>query len=199
MAAQNDGPMLPNTEHMKNEEDYTIHSDDFATWNAKVQKYEWGLTDPSSASKELLRDYALTKIWYYKNNHTNDYSLWDLFRSDFEGWSEDQFKALPQTVRTNLRAVLRCGGVVVHAHSKTSIPRVLMEVLEQDQPAPWTEDEHAVAAVDLQRGPMNSKRIAASWEDSPINLDYVSPSQKGSVRDGPSSRAIEFAKNQQDL
>jgi hypothetical protein len=80
---------------------------------ARVKKWEVGL-DPTTATKEDIKDYVESKIWEYTQNEVADHILWELFRYDFRFFnSTSAFDKLQILDRSKLRAYLRCGGIYI--------------------------------------------------------------------------------------
>ena len=82
---------------------------------------------------------ALTKVW--DQYHLQDDDLWESFRENFKGYTENDFK-IPHNVQIRkLRELLRKQGVWVLKDPKVTISRSLFNTLQEETPTPWTEEE----------------------------------------------------------
>jgi hypothetical protein len=101
-------------------------------WPELVKKWDEGISD--LGDKAQLKEYTRTKIWLYEVESISDFTLWNQFRMDFEGFTAETFKKIGSSTLQSLRICLRCGGVWVPNNSKhLSIQDTFMTVLEEDE------------------------------------------------------------------
>jgi hypothetical protein len=82
-----------------------------------------------------------TIISYDRENLKND-TLWEQFRENFVGWTEDDFKSEILNIRLRrLRNVLRKRDVWVLKDSQMTIAKSLIRTLEEEHLTPWIEEE----------------------------------------------------------
>jgi hypothetical protein len=62
-------------------------------WHELVRKWEDGI-NPKEATKALLKEYTRIKIWLYEIEALNDFTLWNVFRSDFKDFTAETFGKL---------------------------------------------------------------------------------------------------------
>ena len=70
-----------------------------------------------------------------------DDDLWETFREEFEGFTEEDFRRRTTIQLRKLRALLRRQGVWVMKDKRVTIAKSLFATLQEDKPTPWTEDE----------------------------------------------------------
>lgn len=71
-----------------------------------------------------------------------DDDLWETFREEFEGFTEEDFRRGTTNFQLRkLRALLRRRGVWVMKDERVTIAKSLYTTLQEDKPTPWTEDE----------------------------------------------------------
>ncbi|RFU23765.1 hypothetical protein B7463_g12573, partial [Scytalidium lignicola] len=132
-------------------------------WTALIKKWEWGI-DPKDATIKDIREYLTTK---------------DLFQEDFKNFTVDTFKVITQKEIQSLRNCLRCGGVrVMHNTKSITIAQTLVDVIQEEEQHPWSEEDLQHASQDLQKGPITSVVItlptATHLTDAQINLKVPS-------------------------
>ncbi len=82
-----------------------------------------------------------TIISYDRENLKND-TLWEQFREDFVGWTEDDFKSEVLNIRLRrLRNVLRKRDVWVLKDSQMTIAKFLIRILEEEHFTLWIKEE----------------------------------------------------------
>ena len=82
---------------------------------------------------------TLTKDW--EQYYVQDDDLWESFRENFEGHTEDDFKIPSNTQIRKFRELLRKQGVWVLKNPKVSVAKSLFNTLQEEIPTRWTEDE----------------------------------------------------------
>lgn len=70
-----------------------------------------------------------------------DEDLWEAFGYEFEGYTEDDFINIPNSQRQKLRNFLRKQGVWISKDKRFTIAKSLCQLLEEENPSPWTEEE----------------------------------------------------------
>lgn len=94
-------------------------------------------SDPSTKDVTGAIETAF-KAWERYN--FKDLDLWETYRGDFEGYTEDDFKRASIHCQRKLRAFLRKRGVWVE-RSKLTIARSLCNTMHEEEPVTWTEAE----------------------------------------------------------
>ena len=71
-----------------------------------------------------------------------DNDLWEEFRESFEGWTLEHLEGAHRLALKELRTYLRAHGVWVRKQSgPISFARTLIEVILDEKPHEWTEEE----------------------------------------------------------
>jgi hypothetical protein len=83
--------------------------------------------DLATADVPELMAFVVHKNHVYDLDKVRDGNLWDMYRTDFEGWTADTFMKVNQAQRTNLRFTLRQHGVLVDR--KTRLDKALSDTL----------------------------------------------------------------------
>jgi len=111
---------------------------DTEDWPKLVRKWEDGIT-LKEATKAQLEEYTRTKIWFYEITAISDFTLWNQFRMDFEGFKAKTFSKLDRPILQSLCICLRYGGVWVPNNSRNlSIYSTFIKVLEEDEQHEWS-------------------------------------------------------------
>lgn len=115
--------------------------------------------DPGNATIALRDHYIRYKNWEYGkgNGGLYDSDLWEQFQEDFQGWTEDHFKEVPNHRIRTLRATLRDYGVWVTKDRLLTIAKSLMITVNEPTPGEWKQDEIENHIKEL--GNFKSKRI----------------------------------------
>ncbi|RDW75512.1 hypothetical protein BP6252_06654 [Coleophoma cylindrospora] len=117
-------------------------------WTARIMKHAEGIT--LTTSKEDLNEYALTKMHVHTEADFTDYTLWMVFKEEFESFTESTFKKLRVDVRAKLRIHLLQRGVYVDKpNAQHPLAAVLHDVLLEEEPHDWTDDELAAALKEV--------------------------------------------------
>jgi len=95
--------------------------------------------DDTPEVPEDPESYVDGQIQFYTDGGLRDKRLWQEFRMDFGKWKQHDFTALNRIQRSNLRNFLRNNGVYVDKN--TSIPKGMIQTLEESRPAMWPEAE----------------------------------------------------------
>ena len=69
--------------------------------------------DQRSASKEEVAAFVEQRKEDYKDEHLYDFVLWELFKEDFKGFTEEVFEKVGKSKVLGLRVLLRTHGVWV--------------------------------------------------------------------------------------
>ena len=92
------------------------------------------IRDPATVVSELIG------IWTEYDFRDED--LWEAFRLEFEGYTENDFKDIPKSERLKFRNFLRKLGVYLPKKDNSiTISRSFYNLLLEEEPAPWTEEE----------------------------------------------------------
>ena len=149
-------------------------------WSERVEKWAWGI-DPSTASKEDIREYIATKTYHYVQSRINDTTLWDVYQEDFKDFEPRHFQ-VPRGELNALRASLRCGGVYVPAGSKNyPVAQVLVDVAQEEEQHQWSQDDVKACISDLRNGPLTS--VMVFFHDLDSESPVLSFSRKGVTTD----------------
>lgn len=121
------------------------HSDDEGTRGGERAHDQASATmnifDWRSASKEEVAAFVEQRKEDYKDKHLYDFVLWELFKEDFEGFTEEAFEKVGKSKASGLRLLLRTHGVwVQHDRGKNLYPS-LCSTLQEDKPAIWPMEE----------------------------------------------------------
>ena len=95
--------------------------------------------DDTPEVPEDPESYVDGQIQFYTDGGLRDKRLWQEFRMDFGKWKQHDFAALNRVQRSNLRNFFRNNGVYVDKN--TSIPKGMIQTLEESRPAMWPEAE----------------------------------------------------------
>jgi hypothetical protein len=110
-------------------------------WYEKISKHGDGIT-AATASKDELGDYVATKVYVHTQENFTDYTLWTVFKEEFEGFTTEDFRRMRIDTRAKLRTHLLKRGVYVGKHnSRYSISEALFDLLQEEEPHEWTDEE----------------------------------------------------------
>ena len=110
-------------------------------WKERITRHGYGI-DVTTASEEDLEEYVETKIYEYTYENFTDYTLWSLFQEEFEGFTIEDFRKIRSITRAKLRTHLLQRGVYVATHSnRYPLYKVLHDVLTEEEPHEWTDEE----------------------------------------------------------
>ena len=114
---------------------------------------------PNDATPALRDHYVRHKNWEYGkgNGGVQDTDLWEQYQEDFEGWTEEHFKGVPNAKLRALRTTLREHGVLVSKKNRDTIAKALMSVLDEEKPGEWSRE--AIQEHIADAGAFQSKKI----------------------------------------
>jgi hypothetical protein len=140
----------------------TDMNDNIAKWSCSI--------DPVK-QKDLLDEYVTTKIYEYKSDRSNDRDLWELFQHDFQNFTIETFNSLPLKTLQSLRQCLQCGGVWVAQNEKNvTYASSFFEVLHEEEPYEWTENDIKQSWKDFLNAPVTSVFVGLDgFKDKPTN------------------------------
>ena len=108
--------------------------------------------DVTTASKHDITKYAEARIQDYLADNIMDTALWYCFKEDFMMFTVKIFNSMTSTKRTALRNHLVGGGVFVadyrQRRTRKTLAEVLYDVLLEDEPHVWTDEEVAAVQTD---------------------------------------------------
>jgi len=85
-------------------------------WYEKISKHSNRIT-AATASKDELGDYVAIKVYVHIQENFTDYTLWTVFKEEFEGFTTKDFKRMRIDIRAKLRTHLLKRGVYVGKHN----------------------------------------------------------------------------------
>jgi len=106
-----------------------------AKWNKQPDPKELDTITEAEANTWLL-----CRMEHWAIRDYGDEKLWEVFWEDFEGWKKETFLQANKDIRRDFRNHLREWGVYI-AKEGTQIAQVLEDVLQEKEPAKWTEKE----------------------------------------------------------
>ncbi|KAH8587232.1 hypothetical protein B0O99DRAFT_698512 [Bisporella sp. PMI_857] len=153
-------------------------------YKKNVNEDAWGqpfdVSDDDNHTEKVVNGYIIHMQLYYQDTDYRDYRLWEYYREDFEGWTEELFDLADSRVRRSFRDYLRQYGVWIPKNNDP-IPQTLYEVLQQQEYHEWTELET------LQQ--LNvSKNFPSRW--NPNSTEYHVPQ----LRNGSSAPVLPATK-----
>ena len=98
------------------------------------------MSDPNEQLQDM-NDIIKEGLKTWEEFEFKDQSLWESFRGDFNGVTEDGFKLASIHYLRKLRDFLRKHGVWVQKGARIAISRALYNVLQDEELTPWTETE----------------------------------------------------------
>src|SRR6266568_5671577 len=102
-------------------------------WAEKVSRLG-DRVDTENATQNDLEEYVATKIYLHNYENFIDFSLWTVFKEEFENFTTTDFKRLYVSTRTKLRAHLLRRGVYVEKHNtKRYISDCLFSFLQEEK------------------------------------------------------------------
>jgi hypothetical protein len=121
------------------------------TWTQKINKWGDGI-DTATATKEDFGEYVETKVYVHKREGFSDFTLWSLYKEEFEGWTKDDFKVLRRDTRAMLQHHLIERGVYVAPYStRYPMSDVLFNTLGEEEQHEWTDEELIEALRHINR------------------------------------------------
>ena len=98
-------------------------------WYKKILKYSNRIT-ATIAFKDELGDYIAIKVYIYIQENFTDYTLWTVFKEEFEGFTTKDFRRMRINIRAKLRTYLLKRGVYVGKYnSRYLILEALFDLL----------------------------------------------------------------------
>jgi len=98
-------------------------------WYKKISKHGNRIT-AAIASKDELGDYVAIKVYIYIQENFIDYTLWTVFKEEFEGFTIEDFRRMRIDIRVKLRTYLLKRGVYVGKYnSRYLILEALFDLL----------------------------------------------------------------------
>jgi len=85
-------------------------------WYKKILKHGDGIT-AAIASKDELGDYVVIKVYVHTQENFIDYTLWTVFKEEFEGFTTEDFRRMRINIRVKLCTHLLKRGVYVGKHN----------------------------------------------------------------------------------
>jgi hypothetical protein len=136
---------------LNNPYNYTTAIMDELTWTQKINKLGDGI-DTATATKEDFGEYVETKVYVHKLEGFSDFTLWSLYKEEFEGWTRDNFKVLRRDTRAMLRLHLIERGVYVAPYStRYPMSDALFNTLGEEEQHEWTDEELIEALRHINR------------------------------------------------
>src|SRR6266568_1701707 len=86
-------------------------------WAEKISRLR-DRVNTKNATQNDLKEYIATKIYLYNYKNFTDFSLWTIFKEEFENFTMTNFKRLYVSTRSKLRTHLLRRGVYVKKNNK---------------------------------------------------------------------------------
>ena len=122
--------------------DYKLDPD---TWGDSLDPTATDLTQP------MLHSYVQRMILSYQGSYVEGLQLWEEFRDDFQGWTQELFAMLDRKAAKALRDHLVLRDVWIEKpRGGRSWAQCFMTLLEEDERAEWTQERWDERAPMLQ-------------------------------------------------
>ncbi|RDW58865.1 hypothetical protein BP6252_13341 [Coleophoma cylindrospora] len=116
--------------------DYPLNQE---TWGHDLER---GAEKDGKWGQAVLNTWIHFHLGYWDRRQHRDDILWEEYREAFEDWKEEWFTGASTKALKELRTYLTTHGVWVRPQAgSNSYAKVLQEVLDEEQPHKWTEDE----------------------------------------------------------
>ena len=80
-------------------------------YKKNVDEDAWGqpfnVSDDNNHTEKVVNGYIIHMQLYYLDTDYRDYSLWEYYGEDFEGWTEELFDLADSRIRRSFRDYLR--------------------------------------------------------------------------------------------
>lgn len=110
--------------------------------------------------KNAVYEYMDHKLTEYEHDGFTDQDMWEQFRDDFTGFTEEHFKVGGPTMLRKLRNLLCKQGVWILRSTRVTIAKSLQNTIQEETPTEWTQEE--VAAHFKSFGAFNSIQLNSS-------------------------------------
>jgi len=90
-----------------------------------------------------LNNYILLMIVRYELKEYVNKELWEEFKEGFEGWTETHFSQASREATKDMCKYLMAHGVWARQRGNISYAKTLSNLLEEDEPHQWTDDDIA--------------------------------------------------------
>lgn len=133
--------------------------------------------NPEHLQEEIINGYLTLMMMVYQKDNRTDENLWDTFREDFEGFTEDIFFLASRTALRELREILILQGVWIKSARGCSYAKTLYNCLIEDSRAEWSSEAiKEQTAIRVRRGYKTQMAPMQSLQE-PFRQQQTTPHQ----------------------
>jgi hypothetical protein len=109
----------------------------------KVERWNepFDFTNPSHLTSPVVSGYVLKILLRYRKGIFKGKRMWEYFKEDFKGFTQDTWKKANRQVTREMREILILREVWVKSVKGTSYGKVLQDCLQETAPHAWDDDD----------------------------------------------------------
>jgi outer membrane biosynthesis protein TonB len=143
---------------------------------SQLYQPEW--RDRSSIARKPMEEIAAFIKWtitYYKEMQWKDYDLWEGFLDDYCSFTLETFRNCDINTIKNIREHLRQNGVYVRKSRGIEVAKILLELLQENEPAKWPANDlpTATATGTSATQPTGTTLFVPYYKDTPPQIDNI--------------------------